>query len=80
MVDKKNKKLVKLIIVVLVTLIMFFILTLAFNKNIRIVIAEKIKEIFVASEIETKIDYEIKALERRKIKCIFNDRKSKRNR
>ena len=54
-------------------------LILIFNKNLRTAVAKRMQEIFRASEIETKIDYEIYPLERRKFKCTTNSRKSKRN-
>lgn len=72
-VNQKKKRLVELIITLLVVLIISFILIL--NKDIRTIIIEKIKEVLAANTIETKIDYEILPLERRKFKCTYNSRK-----
>ena len=70
-INQKKKKLVKLIIALLVVMIIGFVLTLVFNKEIRTNIGQKIKEILVASEIETKIDYEIFPLEGKKLSILL---------
>ena len=76
----KKKKIIKLIIALLVIFVIAFMLTLIFNKNLRTAVGKRLQEIFKASEIETKIDYEIELLSRRKLKCTTNSRKPKRNR
>ena len=76
----EKKKIIKLIIALLVIFVIGFTLTLILNKDIRTVVGKRLQEIFRASEIETKIDYEIEPLERRKVKYIINSRKPKWNR
>ena len=76
----EKKKIIKLIIALLVIFVIGFALTLIFNQNLRTNIGKRLQEIFRASEIETKIDYEIEPLERRKLKCTTNSGKPKWNR
>lgn len=61
-------------------LIIGLALTLILNKDLRNTISKRIQEIIVASTIETKIEYEIQPLERRKVKHIPTNRKPKWNR
>ena len=78
--NSKKKKIINLIVALLMVFIIGFTLTLILNKDIRTAVGKRLQEIFKASEIETKIDYEIEPLSRRKLKCTTNSRKSKRNR
>ena len=78
--NSKKKKIINLIVALLMVFIIGFTLTLILNKDIRSAVGKRLQEIFRASEIETKIDYEIYPLERRKLKCTTNSRKPKWNR
>ena len=69
----EKKKIIKIIIALLIIFVICLTLTLIFNKSLRTIVGQRIQEIFKSSEIETKIEYEIQPLERRKLKCILTN-------